>query len=226
MLTATTALAAAAFIGTPLASAVTHPWSTWCDSQQLLLCAANNLIKHPLLVRSLDLVGATEFSAGFVTVKCTSGNGETNQVESQQEGAFKATLEKLTFAGCTGCTAFGAKAPQALEVNVESEGTETWRLKATGLKFNLSGCPFGATCTYEGNLSLKVQMDEEGAFADPEGAAFKRVEGSALCAETGKWVSGRTRTDIILDDAKLSIHKRVWPTRLETLVTVNTTKEL
>jgi predicted metal-binding protein len=218
MLAATAAIVASAFVGASSASALTHKIGALCDAAQLLLCEVSHLIKHPLLGRGRLVVGSGAFNAGFVTIKCESGLGETNEVQSQQEGAFNATLEKLTFSGCTGCTGLAVKTPQAMEINMESEGTESWRLKVAGAKFTASGCPFGTTCTYESNLDIKLQMDAEGAFGDPEGKEFKRGEGSGgLCAAVGKWESGRTRPQWKLDDAKGSIHTKIWPTLLEVL---------
>ena len=70
-----------------------------------------------------------------------------------------------------------------------------------------SECTFGVTCEFEGTPHLKVQMDEEGAYTDPEGTAFTRIEGSALlCGSTGKWEEGRTRFDWVLDDGTVHDH--------------------
>jgi hypothetical protein len=220
MLAATAAVAASAFIGASSASAA-HPVLALCDAPQLLLCEASHLIAHPLEGRYLLLIGAGAFSAGFVTIKCTGGHGESNTRPSQETGGLKATLEKLTFNECTGCTNVAVKTPQAAEVSMESEGTETWRLKSTGAKVTFSGCPFGTTCEYEGNLNLKVQMDEEGAFADPENTKFKKVGGGGLCSAEGTWESGRSRVDWKLDNAEGTIHKNITPTLQETLLTID-----
>lgn len=221
LLVATAAVAAMAFVNASSALAA-HSWIALCDAQQLLLCEQSHLIKHPLLGRAILLVGPGKFNAGFVNVECTSGKGETNQVESQQEVNFKATLESLAFAGCKGCTGVAVTTPQAVVLNMESEAVEeSWRLTAEKAKVKFSGCPFGVSCTYSGNLNFKVQMDAEGAFADPEGKEFTLSEGGGLCAAKGKWESGRTRVDWQLDDAKLSIHKNIWPSLIEKLTLAN-----
>jgi hypothetical protein len=231
MLAATTTLAASAFIGASSASAVgTHPWTALCDAQELLLCPTANLIKHSLLGRARLLTGPSEFNGGSVVFKCTSGEGESTEpgVESQQKQnpetaatvpteAFKANLGTLTFAGCTGCTGFTFTTPQPVVLWMGTALGNDWWLTANSTRFKLTGCTFGSTCTYEGNLKFKLQMDAEGAFFDPEGAELKRIEGSALCAEKGKWESGRTRLDWKLDDAKSSVHQKVWPSLLEEL---------
>jgi len=217
MLAVTAALAASASIGAPSASAITHKWGALCDAQQLLLCEASHLIKHPLLGKVRLLMGEAAFNAGFVTIKCSSGEGETNAVESQQLEAFGSTLESLTFAGCSGCTGIAVTVPQVIKLTMETEGGEAWALKAEGSKVKFSGCPFGTTCTYQGNLNFKVQMDAEGSFSDPEGKELSLVEGGGLCAAASKWQSGRTRVDWKLDDAKGSIHTKIWPTLLEAL---------
>lgn len=226
MLAATAALAASALIGSSSASAVTHPWIALCDAQQLLLCATSHLLKHPLLGRFLLSAGAGKFNAGFVTVECTFGFGETNLVESQQKQnpvstsflpteAFKATLESLSFGPCKSCTNFEVTTPQSTGLWMEgSEGT--WWLTAENTRIKLLGCPLGASCTYEGNLKLKVQMNSEGAFSDPEGKEFKFVGGTFGCAEKGKWETGRTRFEWKLDDNGLA-HREIWPTLLENL---------
>jgi hypothetical protein len=237
MLAATAAVAASAFIGASSASAVTtHRWIALCDAQQLLLCETNHLIKHPLLGRLLLLKGAGEFNAGFVTIKCTSGHGETNAVESQQEQepgnsntlpnkAFLANLQFLTLTGCTGCTTIATTTPQTMHLWMQTELGEDWRFTLNGYTLKFSGCPFGVSCTYKGNLVFNVKMDAEGAFFDPEGKELSLSEGSGLCASTGKWTSGRTRLDWKLDDANSSIHTHVWPTLLENL-TLHTGVEL
>jgi hypothetical protein len=246
MLAATAAVAASAFIGASSASAVTHPWIALCDEPVLLLCPPTHLMKHPLLGRFLLLTGPGEFNAGFVAVKCESGMGDTNEVESQQKQepetttvvpktAFLSKLESLTFKGCTGCTGVSV-APT--ETHLWHEGpeniekiNETWWLTSLNSKVKFTGCPFGATCNYEGELKFKVQMDAKGAFANPEGKEFVRGEGSSgLCAEKGKWTSGETRVDWRLDD-KIeqtdktlgSIHNNITPTLLEVLTKVEGT---
>ena len=224
LLAATAAVAAMSFIGASSALA-TPPWIALCDAPQLLNCEVKHLIKHPLLGRVLLLAGPGKFNAGFVNVECTSGAGKTNEVESQQETNFKATLESLTFAGCKGCTGVAVTTPQATVLNMETPETESWRLKAENSKVKFSGCPFGVSCTYKGNLNFKVQMDEEGAFADPEGAEFTLAEGGGLCAAKGKWETGRTRVDWELNDVKRSIHKKIWPSLIAKL-TVATGVEL
>jgi hypothetical protein len=236
MLAATAALAASALIGPSSASAVgTHRWIALCDAQELLLCSTAHLMKHELLGRLLLLKGAGVFNTGFVNVQCTSGHGETNLVQSQQEQepgntptlpkkAFLANLQSLTLTDCTGCTATAATTPQTIHLWMGTELGDDWWLSLNGYKLKLSGCPFGVSCTYEGNLKFKVQMDAEGMFFDPEGATFKRIEGGFGCAETGKLESGRARLDWKLDDAKGSVHK-VWPTLLEVL-TLHTGVEL
>jgi hypothetical protein len=243
MLAATAAVAASAFIGASSASAVTHPWIQLCDIQTLLLCPTEHLIKHPLLGRFLLLTGPGAFEAGFVTVKCASGMGDTNEVESAQiqspettatvpgekvgESAFLSKLETLTFKECSGCTGVAVE-PTLTHLWMEGPETaekNTWWLTALNAKVKFTGCPLSQTCIYEGTLKFKVQMDEEGAFADPEGQEFKRGAGStSLCAEKGKWASGRTRVDWRLDDKIVqndgtlgSIHRHIWPTLLAEL---------
>jgi len=231
MLAATAAVAASAFIGASSASALegSHKWIALCDAQELLLCKTEHLLKHPLEGKALLLAGPGEFNAGFVTVKCTSGHGATNFAASQQEQepettttvptkAFLATLELLTFEGCSGCTNVAVTTGITLHLWMTTGlGTGDWRLTALNSEVTFSGCPFGATCTYTGNLDFNVKMDAEGSFADPEGKEFTFSKGSGLCAATGKWTSGRTRVDWKLDDTKGSIHKVVYPTLLEVL---------
>jgi len=140
-------------------------------------------------------------NAGFVTVKCTSGEGWSNQVESEQNGESKFTLESLTFSGCTGCTGNTVTTPQTVTSTMETE-TGGWRSKTENAKVKLTGCPFGTTCIYEGNLNLEIQMGETGAFVEPKGATLKRGAGSGgLCAETSKLETGTTTFDWELDNA-------------------------
>jgi hypothetical protein len=213
LLTATAAVAAMAFIGASSASA-TPPWITLCGKAQLLNCENQWLVKHPLLGRKINLVGPSKFNVGFVTFECESGEGHSNEIESQQSGEFKATLEALTFAGCKGCTGFAVTTPEALVINMETE-TGGWRWKLNGFKFKLTGCPLSQSCTYEGNLNLEVQMNGTEAFTEPKGTAFQKVEPSTgLCAATGKWETGKTTLDWELDDKPFpngTRHKNVFP---------------
>jgi len=230
MLAATAAVAASAFIGAASASAVTsHPWIALCDAQQLLLCETSHLIKHPLKGRVLTTAGPGAFNAGFVTVECASGIGESNLVESQQLEQFLATLESLTFAACKGCKEARVETPQNVVLTMGTELENDWRLKTetTLYKVEFSGCPFGIVCFYEGELNFELQMNASGVFVEPKGREFNRGPGSGgLCAATGKWETGKTTLQWRLDDAKSSIHDSVWPTLLEKLTKVETTKEL
>jgi hypothetical protein len=210
LLAATAAVAATAFIGASSASA-TPPWLGWCIVPQLLNCTKENLVKHPLLGRVLTEAGPGKFNAGFVTVECESGMGTSNEIEAEQEKEFKGTLESLTFSGCKGCTGVAVKTPQAVVLNMETE-TGGWRLKANGSKVKFTGCPLSQSCTYEGNLNLEGQMDETSMFVEPKGAEFKKVsaESTSLCAETGKWETGKTRTKWILDNPPTDTTHNVW----------------
>jgi len=225
MLAATAALAASAFIGASSASALTtHPVIQLCDVPQLVLCEEKHLLTPPSALENSKLVllvGEGEFNAGFVTVKCTSGEGESQSVEKEagMGNKFKTTLEKLTFTGCSGCTGVAVKVPQEATLSMGSELGEDWTISAPGSKVKFTGCALSQSCTYEGNLTFLVKMDEVSAYADPESKEFKKVasESTSLCAETGKWTKGRTRVDLRLDDAKKSIHINVTPTLLEVL---------
>jgi hypothetical protein len=203
MLAATAAIAATAFIGASSASAVVHPWYVICKpGGPSLLLNCPNRVTHPLLGRLIPLAGPGKFNAGFVTVECESGEGNSNQIEAQQNGSFKGTLEKLTFAGCKGCTGVKVE-PVAVEVAMATE-TGPFELKANGAKTQFTGCPFGTTCTYEGNLNLEVQMNEAETeqWVEPKGATFTRIAPSGgLCAEKGKWETAKTLFDWELDNA-------------------------
>jgi hypothetical protein len=197
ILTATAAIAAMA-LGTPSASA-TPPWRGVCLKAELLNC--KNLVKHPLLGRIISLVGPGKMNAGFVTVECEKGEGWSNLIESEANGESKTTLESLTFSGCKGCTGNTVTTPQTVTSTMETE-TGGWRSKTENAKVKLTGCPFGTTCIYEGNLNLEIQMSETGAFVEPKGATLKKVAGSGgLCAETSKLETGTTTFDWELDDA-------------------------
>ena len=189
-----------------------HSWIGLCKAQELLNCAKANLIKHPLKGKIRALAGKGFFLSNF-KIECSSGEGTSSEIESQQETSFKATLESLTFAGCSGgCKKVEVKVPQAFEINMETEGGEDWRLKSSNAKVAFSECTFGVPCEFEGTLNLKVLMDAEGAYIDPEGTKFQRIEGSKLlCGESGKWEEGRTRVDWVLDDATPTVHKGIWP---------------
>ena len=207
LLATTAAIAAMAFIGASSASAE-PPWYVICKTGKLLNCA--NRVTHPLLGRLISLAGPGKFNAGFVTVECESGEGNSNQIEAQQNGSFKGTLEKLTFAGCKGCTGVKVE-PVAVEVTMAT-ATGPFELKANGAKTQFTGCPFGTTCTYEGNLNLEVQMNEAETeqWVEPKGATFTRIAPSGgLCAEKGKWETAKTLFDWELDDAVGTRHKDV-----------------
>jgi hypothetical protein len=219
MLAATAAIAGMAFIGASSASA-TPTWIAICGKLQLLNCENKWLVKHPLLGRLIALAGPGAFNAGFVTIECASGEGNSTQekekaesgIESQQNKEFKGTLEKLTFAGCKGCTGVAVKTPQAVTLSMMTE-TGEWLLEANGAKVKFTGCPLSQSCTYEGNLKLVLEHHivkepklEEDAVANPaanpKGAEFTKValESTSLCAEVGKWEKGLTLFDWELDD--------------------------
>jgi hypothetical protein len=210
MLAATAAVVAMALVGASSASA-TPPWIAVCLKAELLNC--KNLTKHPLLGKVLATAGLSEFEAGIYTsTQCSSGVGESNLIESQQNGTFKGTLEKLTFSGCSGCTGVKVNTPQAATLSMETE-TAGWRLKANGAKVKFTGCSLSQSCTYEGNLNLEVQMNETEAFVEPKGAEFEKVasESTSLCAAVGKWEAGKTTFDWELDNANGIKHKNAFP---------------
>jgi len=81
--------------------------------------------------------------------------------------------------------------------------------QSVNYKLTFSGCPFGTTCIYEGNLEFKVQMDEEGPFYDPEGKNSPGAQEAAVSVlQQAKWTSGRTRFDWKLDDATGSVAQK------------------
>ena len=209
LLAATAAVAAMAFIGGSTASA-TGTWIGLCKAAELLNCAKANLTKHPLKGKLITLAGKSIFQSNFKTT-CEVGEGETASIEAQQQASFKGTIELLFFASCSGdCTFVNVKTPQAAELNMETEAGENWRLKAANVKIVFANCIVGGGCEFEGTLNLKVQMDAAGAYADPEGTSFTRIQGSALlCGSTLKWEEGRTRFDWMLDDG--TVDKNVWP---------------
>jgi hypothetical protein len=209
ILAATATIAAMAFIGASTASA-TAPWIARCKKVELLNCTAANRVTHPAKGKLRLLLGISIFGFAF-KVECASGQGESDSIESQQSGAIKGTLESLSFVNCTGgCTKVTVRTPQAFELNMETEAFESWRLKLANAKVNLSGCTFGVECEFEGTLNLKVGMDAEGSFADPEGASFNLIKGSAfICGSTGKWETGRMRFDWVLSSG--TVHKNVTP---------------
>jgi hypothetical protein len=217
LLTVSAVLVAMASIGASSASA-TPPWIALCDAPQLLNCEKNHLIAHPLLGAFLLLQG----SGGGIgnrlqfayTSFCESAIGKTSEVSSQQKGEFTAKLEGLTFVDCEGCTSM--ESPSATMIlSMETAETESWRLKINNFRIKDSGCPFGIACTFESNLNLKVQMNESGAFVEPEGGKFTFVEGSPLCGTSFKWETGRTTFDWKLDDG--TIHKNIWPSLIAEL---------
>jgi hypothetical protein len=208
LLAATAAVAAMAFIGASSASA-TPPWIGICKNAELLNCA--NLVKHPLLGRILALAGEGTFKSSF-SITCKSGHGKSNEIESQQNGSFKGTLEELKFSECSGgCEEVEVIVPQAVEIKMIS-ATGEWLLFFSNAKVNFLKCTFGVTCEFEGTLDIPVSMDALGAYVDPLGAEFKLIKGSKLlCGATGKWESGRTRFDWLLDDAGKTTHVHVTP---------------
>ena len=169
-----------------------------CKKAELLNC--KNLVTHPLLGRFIALIGKGAFKAGFVTIECASGEGHSNQIESQQSGEFKGELESLAFATCLGCKKVAVKTPQVITLDMETE-TGGWKLHAKNAQIKFTECSLSQSCTYEGNLDLEVQMNEKEAFVEPQGAAFTKIEPSTiLCAATGKWEKGTTSFDWELDD--------------------------
>jgi hypothetical protein len=200
-----------AFIGASTASA-TPTWIAVCLKLELLNCAKANLVKHPLLGRLIALVGPGKFNAGFVKVECSNGEGNSevtgvgkSEIQSQQEKEFTGKLEKLTFAGCKGCTSVAVKTPQVVTLKMSAD-TEGWLLEANGSKVKFTGCPLSQVCTYETNLILAVEDNEKtDVIANPNGFEFQKValESTALCAEKGKWETGATLFDWELDNATI-----------------------
>jgi hypothetical protein len=211
MLAATAAVAVMAFIDVSTAFA-TPPWIAVCLKQELLSCAKGNLVKHPLLGRIAVTAGVNTFASNF-KIECTKASGESSLVESQQNGNAKRVYETLGIVECTGgCKKVQVFIPQTVELNMETEATESWRAKSNNLKVKFSECTFGVECKFEANLNLRIQMNEEGAFTEPEGTIFKLIEGSKfLCGETGKWETGRTKYSWVLDDAAKTTFKSIWP---------------
>ena len=220
MLVAIAAFASMAFIGASSASA-THQVIQLCKAQELLLCAAGNLIKHPLKGRVLLLLGKFSLKALF-SITCPSGHGESDELEFFSNGApVNLTLTSLTFSACEGgCKVIEVAPKQSGKVFDNKEVEPEWFLEAPTFKIKFSSCEGGATCTFEGVLKVKVQMDAEGSFLDfgKDKPAFNFVEGSKIfCGSVLTWNEGLTRLDWRLDDASGTIHKTVYLTLLEKL---------
>jgi hypothetical protein len=222
MLGAIAGSAAMALVGASSASA-TPTWIGVCLKAELLNC--KNLAKHPLLGRLVGLGGPGKFNAGFVTLECAGSEGWSFQVESEQEKESNGKIESMTLNGCKGCTGVALKTPQSAVLNMETE-TGGWRSKANGVKIKFTGCPLSQFCTYETNLNLEIQMNEMEAFTEPKGAEFAKIpaESTALCAEKGKWETGKTTFDWELNDAAFpngTRHKNVFPSLIgKVLITV------
>jgi hypothetical protein len=224
LLVTATAIVVSLLIGASTASA--HKWITVCLEQRLLQCASR--VKHPLLGRKLIIqLGTSAFKAGF-EIKCIEGQGESNEIESQQEGGagevkeFKSELVKLTFGGCSGgCAEFAVKVPQSLSLSDSNLLTPNWRILLTNLVISFTKCTFGVTCEFEGNLNVALQMNESESFFEPENTKFKFIKGSKLlCGETGTWTTGKFTLKWRLDNLFGTEHV-FWPSLVDELVVVN-----
>jgi hypothetical protein len=224
------AFAAMGLIGASSASATTtHKVIQLCKAQELLLCAAGNLIKHPLKGRLLlTLAGGAEFNSVF-TVKCPTGSGSSAEFEGFGNDKIDTKLEKLVFSNCEGgCAEVFFKESQPETLGMSTELGEDWFLAMTPALVTFSKCTFGVTCAYEGNLKLNVKMNAAESFFEPEGATLKLHVGSQLlCGSTLTWNKGKTKLSWRLDDGvkqadgTLGTPDAVWPTLLEKLTTAS-----
>jgi hypothetical protein len=221
MLVAGASFAAMAFIGSPIASAE-HPWIALCKANELLLCKESNLVKHPLLGRLSLSAASWEFQTPKFPIKCSLGTGQSEEIESQQKSKFSTTLESLTFTGCTPC-GLTATTSQPVTLAMETDAGNDWKLNTSSLKLKFTNClGTGLNCTFEGNLSSKVQMNETESFVQVEGAEFKLIEGlSSLCGKTIKWTSAKTAFKWRLDTPG-GATDGIWPSLLEHLTEKST----
>jgi len=215
LLAAIAAVAAMVLISASTALA-TPPWIAVCLKAELLNCKKESLAKHPLLGRLVLTQSKGFFIFSDKKIECPKAAGETNLVESQREEGFKFTLERLTFTECPGCMIVEFTAGQPMSIGMESAAGEDWYLQIEKATIKFTGCfGMGVNCKFEGNLKLKIQMDESGSYFEPEpkekGVEFKRTEGLALfCKETLKWTEGKTTLKWLLDDEKDTVHN-IWP---------------
>ena len=216
MLVAGASFAAMAFIGSSIASAE-HPWIALCKANELLLCKESNLVKHPLLGRLALSAASWEFQTPSFPIKCSLGTGQSKEIESQQKTKFGATLESLTLTGCTPC-GLTVTTSQPVTLAMETDAGNDWKFNGSSVKLKFTNClGTGLNCTFEGNLSFKVQMNETESFVQPEGAEFLLLEGtSSFCGKTIKWTSGKTTLKWSLDTSGGATYS-IWPSLLEHL---------
>lgn len=197
-LAAFSALAAMAVLGAGTASAVPHDRYGLCKAQELVLCAAGNLIP----VGSGKMIGnATNPTLeGTLTETCEKGKIEGEITgELDEVGQLKGKITTVTFTNCKPCTEVTIEnLPYTTELKMLPVAEKTileypWELIAKGtLKATLNKCVFGSgSCIFGAAEVISIiEMAETGATANTNKAPLEFKGGSlgeGFCGKIGNW---------------------------------------
>lgn len=191
-LAALAAVAAMSFVGVSSALALEHEGIGLCKAEELILCAAGNLITPKAgdtLIGTQEGVG--KFTGSLIgTEECTSGSATATPSTTVDKKTYTVSNMAFTFSGCTPCTKVTVATIPTATVSMGTVLGKDWTLKGSGAA-TFSGCPFGATCEFGGSeVSTLIEMGEGKSWVNTAGTGLKFVGGSGgefLCGKEGKW---------------------------------------
>jgi hypothetical protein len=192
-LTAFSAMAALASLGAGTAAAAAHEQYGLCKSQELLLCAAGNLIP----VGSGELLGTATNPTweGTLTETCKKA-AITGQVTGvlDEVGQLKGKIGVFKFTECSPCPEITVEnLPYTTALTMGTIGGNDWSLNTTGIiKATFNKCFFGSgSCIFGANeVKTTVEMAETGATVNANKAPFEFKGGSlgeGFCGKLAIW---------------------------------------
>jgi hypothetical protein len=182
------AVAAMALVGAAGAQAAPHQQVGLCKAQELVLCAAGNLI--PVNSGQLLATATDPKFVGNLNELCVSSKAVASVTGALDEvGKLKFSITSLTFTGCKPCTSVTVITPLAAELTMSTTLGNDWKFPFAG-HIIFTGCPFGVTCKFGSEATTLIEMSEGGTTLNTNEAVFALEEGSAfICGSSAKWIA-------------------------------------
>jgi hypothetical protein len=125
---------------------------------------------------SFEAEGNLEYTFGFGKMTCQEST-LAGTIEGGPAAQLPGTLSTWSLIGCGGCSTVKWLLPAT--TSLEAMGNGEGDLSANYLTIEFSGCPFGTSCAFEGNVHLEVHGGSQ-AYIQANNAALSRIGGSGL----------------------------------------------
>jgi len=182
------AVVAMTFLDPGSAGAAAHEQVGLCKAQELVLCAAGNLLP----IGSGQILGkaTNPVVEGNLAEKCASSMAKVKITGVLDEKAkLKGQIDSLTFTSCSPCSKFTVdNLPLAGELSMGTALGDDWRFIWKGT-MSMTECTFGLTCKFGSEkFTSLIEMAETGAVLNTNKAELGFQGGSEFfCGKLIKW---------------------------------------